>query len=256
MSNNNYINQNKDRFFKMAEVYDKLVEYLVPNYNFLHEELIKLIPFNIFDKINIIDLGAGSGILLEKILTHFPNAKCYWIDYSNDFLDVSKKRLEKYIDRIQFIISPIEEDWTIKIDQKIHLITSMSAIHHLETIEKKKLYKRCFEILEESGWFFNIDEMKTINYDAYVNSLRRWYKHGEEIKEYIPEKLREYYNPLKEHFDNWKIRNLDNIDLPKSKGDDIHEYFTDQLNWLTEIGFRNVDVFIKCHLWCLVGGQK
>ena len=57
-------------------------------------------------------------------------------------------------------------------------------------------------------------------------------------------------------FDNWKVRNLDNIDVPKTKGDDIHETFTEQINWLNEIGYVNVDLFIKYHLWCLIGGQK
>ena len=67
---------------------------------------------------------------------------------------------------------------------------------------------------------------------------------------------RAYYRPLKEQFDNWKIRNLDNIDKPKTKGDDIHELFTDHLNWLNEIGYKNVDLFIEYHLWYVISGQK
>ena len=253
---NNNFDQNKDRFFKMADVYDKLVEYLVPNYNFFHDELIKLFLFKKDDQINIIDLGAGSGILLEKILSCYPNASGYWIDYSDDFLKVAKKRLEKFSIRIEFIKSSLEGDWISKIKKKIHIITSMSAIHHLESKEKIALYKKCYNLLEPLGWFFNIDEMKTLNYDAYVNSLKRWYKHGEEIKEHIPNDKKKYYHSLKMQFDNWKVRNLDNIDVPKTKGDDIHETFTEQINWLNEIGYVNVDLFIKYHLWCLIGGQK
>jgi hypothetical protein len=26
--------------------------------------------------------------------------------------------------------------------------------------------------------------------------------------------------------------------------------------WLTEIGFTQVDLFVKYHLWCIIGGQK
>ena len=132
---------NKERFFKMAEVYDKLVQYLIPKYNFLQEEVLNLLTFDMKMQINIVDLGAGSGIFLEKMLKRYPNVKCYWIDYSDDFLKVAKKRLKKYSRRIKFIISPLEENWTKKVDEKIHVITSMSAIHHLETYEKKNYIK-------------------------------------------------------------------------------------------------------------------
>lgn len=30
----------------------------------------------------------------------------------------------------------------------------------------------------------------------------------------------------------------------------------DQVDWLKAIGYENVDIFIKHHLWCLVGGRK
>jgi hypothetical protein len=40
------------------------------------------------------------------------------------------------------------------------------------------------------------------------------------------------------------------------KGDDLHELFTLQMQWLKAAGFANVDVFVKYHLWCAVGGQK
>ena len=65
-----------------------------------------------------------------------------------------------------------------------------------------------------------------------------------------------YYEKFKMHFDNWTVRNVDNVDVPKVKGDDIHQDFMTQLAWLRESGFVNVDVFVKYHLWCAIGGQK
>jgi hypothetical protein len=46
------------------------------------------------------------------------------------------------------------------------------------------------------------------------------------------------------------------VDVPKTKGDDIHESFVNQVDWLHEIGFTEADVYIKYHLWCAVGGRK
>ncbi len=98
--------------------------------------------------------------------------------------------------------------------------------------------------------------MKTLNKDSYISSLYHWINHVEEGKSITPENELPFYDKWKYHFDNWKIRNVDNIDKPKSKGDDLHEVFSLQMDWLKEIGFSNVDIFIKYYLWCAVGGQK
>ncbi|MFX1395574.1 MAG: class I SAM-dependent methyltransferase [Promethearchaeota archaeon] len=130
------MSSNNDRFFKMAEVYDKLVKYFLPRYDFLQDEVINLLDFNQQDPIKVINLGAGSGIFLEKILNKYTRAKCYWIDFSDDFLNIAKKRLECFADRVEYILLPIEEDWENECDNNIQLITSMSTIHHLENHKK------------------------------------------------------------------------------------------------------------------------
>ena len=47
-----------------------------------------------------------------------------------------------------------------------------------------------------------------------------------------------------------------NFDVPKIKGDDLHESFIEQIEWLNKAGFMNSDVFVKYHLWAIMGGQK
>ncbi len=97
----------QERFFTMAETYDKMAPILVPNYFFLQDEVFNICHFQKNDEIVVIDLGAGSGIFLEKVLNIYPNAICYWIDYSLDFLKIAQKRLEKYESRVRFLHSVI-----------------------------------------------------------------------------------------------------------------------------------------------------
>ena len=59
-----------------------------------------------------------------------------------------------------------------------------------------------------------------------------------------------------ETIDNWAYRNIENFDRSKKKGADIHEGFLEQLQWLDATGFVNVDLFLKYHLWSVIGGQK
>jgi tRNA (cmo5U34)-methyltransferase len=201
-------------------------------------------------------LGAGSGILIEKVLKEFPDSKCIYLDYSNEFMNIAKNRLNKYKDRVTYIKSDICDDWEFKINTTPNIITSSSAIHHLLNEDKKLLYNRCYNVLDENGWFFNIDEMKTLYNDAYQRSLQYWIYHTEELKNIIPESLNDDYEMVMEKFEGWKKRNVYNANLPKMEGDDIHESFLVQLEWLNDAGFKDVDIFCKLYLWCMIGGKK
>jgi len=245
----------KDRFFSMAQVYDKLAPKTVPGYHFLQDEIFNIITFEQETEITLIDLGGGSGILLEKILNYFPNSSGFWIDYSDDFLKIAKKRLSKFNSRITFILSQIEEDWETKISNRPNLIVSSSAIHHLIKKDKKLLYQKCYDQLKPGGWFINIDEMKSFFNDAYMKSMKYWYDYVLKTKGTLGE-LEKYYDDWMLYFEKWKQRNINNVNVPKIKGDDIHESFEMQVNWLKEIGFEYTDLYIKYYLWCLIGGMK
>ncbi len=156
----------------------------------------------------VIDLGAGSGIFLEKVLSVFPNSYCYWVDFSLDFLKVAQTRLERFSERVKYILSPIEKDWEAQLAEKPDLIFSMSVIHHLLKKDKIQLYQKCYRQLNRGGWFFNADEMKTIKKQPYKNSLVYWANYVIHAKESIPENLQTYYEKWNVHFENWKLRNI------------------------------------------------
>jgi tRNA (cmo5U34)-methyltransferase len=250
------IDKNRFHLQKMASNYDKMCQMTVPGYDFLQEAVIDILKFENMDNIVLLDLGAGSGILIEKVLKAFPDSVCYYLDFSDEFMSIAKERLQKYEDRVNYIKSDFCRDWESKIAEKPTVITSMSAIHHLQTENKKKLYKKCYDALKEDGWFFNIDEMKTMTEDAYLKSLYYWVYHAEKQKYIIPDDLSISYDAWMEKFSNWKKRNINNIHLPKQEGDDIHESFLTQLDWLKKIGFTRTDIFSKHLLWCLIGGKK
>jgi ubiquinone/menaquinone biosynthesis C-methylase UbiE len=245
-----------DRFFTMAETFNVMAPLLVPMYDLLQNEIFNIITTPFDKEITVIDLGAGSGILLEKILNKFPNSKCVWVDYSEDFKKIAEDRLCRFKNRVQFVLSPMENNWMERVESSPEIIVSMSAIHHLESEEKRTLYLKCYDMLNCGGWFLNIDEMRTLFADGYKKSMQYWVNYVNDQEKIIPENKRQFFKKWKNHFDNWKIRNVDNFETPKLKGDDLHDSFLDQVNWLNDIGFKNVDVFMKYHLWSIIGGQK
>jgi tRNA (cmo5U34)-methyltransferase len=198
--------KDKNRFHSrsMAQCYDKMCQLMVPGYDVMQDTLINILKFENLEKIVLLDLGAGSGILIEKVLKEFPDSTCYYIDYSDDFMTITQERLKNYRDRVTYIKSDFCDDWESEIKEKPNIVTSMSAIHHLSNKNKKRLYKKCYNILSENSWFFNIDEMKTINKDAYLRSLYYWINYAENQKIMIPEDLIDAYKGWIEKFEDCK----------------------------------------------------
>jgi SAM-dependent methyltransferase len=246
----------RDRFFTMAEAYDAAAPSLVPCYHFLQDEAMRLLPYPQESRFAIADLGAGSGILLEKLLTHYPKAIGYHVDYSEAFQQVAATRLKRFGHRIVYVRAALQESWANGISEPLDAIFSMSAIHHLDTAGKKAVYQDIYRRLKPKGWFLNIDEMKSVSEKAYYNSLCFWARHADQMDLPADPGQAGCFQTALRHFENWKLRNLTNYGHPKQAGDDLHENFSDQVQWLEEAGFKNADCFVKYHLWCIIGGQK
>ena len=246
----------KDRFMTMAECYDAVASYLVPKYDFLQDEMIALLFADGRGDRLVVDLGAGSGILLEKILSRFPSSRGVWVDASDGFRAVAATRLAAFGGRVRFVRSRLEEPWERTVGEQPDAICSMSAIHHLASEQKQRLYARCHDMLVPGGWLFNIDEMSTMYEDAYLQTLRYWVRHVDRERVAVPEHLVDHAEAWCERFDNWKHRNIENRGQPKVEGDDIHEGYVEQMRWLRDAGFVDVDLFVKFQLWSVIGGRK
>jgi tRNA (cmo5U34)-methyltransferase len=70
-----------------------MCQLIVPGYNFMQDTLINTIKFENMGKITLLDLGAGSGILIERVLKEFPDSMCIYLDYSDEFMNIAKNRL-------------------------------------------------------------------------------------------------------------------------------------------------------------------
>lgn len=237
----------KYRFLEMPEVFDKVAPYLVPQYAFLQESVFDIVRFGSDKSFSFIDLGAGSGIQIERILKRFPHAKAVYIDSSKPFMELAKKRLSPYQERVQYLNMSFESDWTARLEEAPSLAVSMSAIHHLDAEGKQALYQKVFNVLENGGWFVNIDEMRSQDDQAYKNTMIFCVEYVNDALRNLPPELVDYYYGWNRFFSGWKSRNIDHFGEPKQPGDDIHETPEIQLKYLFHAGFDHVDLFVKYH---------
>ena len=239
----------------MAECYHRIAPFAVPHYDWLQENSISLLQDSQSNGF-LIDLGGGSGRFMHKYLTAFPNARGCIVDSSPAFIAVAERYLSKFSGRVSFVQARIEDDWEKQIEETPSAIVSMSCIHHLLSDEKRAIYRKSAELLRAGGWLINVDEMVGHAADAYPKHLESWWQYGLDTETRIDLALRQDYQQFIHHFRKWKERNIDGLNNPKNKGDDLHEPVVAQLDMLREAGLEEVDVYFSYRLWHAIAGRK
>ena len=220
----------KQSFDEGAGKYDRQRRMVIPCFNDFYQTAIDLIPFGSSDSFSLLDLGAGTGLLTASIISVFPNATATLMDLSEKMLEKAQKRFSSN-KRVNFLAwdyshSPLPEEY--------QLIVSAMSIHHLSNDEKKWLYQRVFDALKCDGIFINADLVKgetdkteQIYHDMWMN----WIQEA----------------GLSEHELSGIIDRM-KYDKPSS--------LSDQLQWLREIGFQDVDCFYKYFNFAVYSGRK
>ena len=144
----------EDRNLDNKIFFDERVE----GYDQVHEKFLntkKLITLNINKNIkNIIDLGAGTGLELVYLYEKYPNVHTKAIDISQQMLDKIKER--NFYDKVELICGDL---FTIDYGNNNDAVISTSALHHFLYDEKRILYKKIYDCLNEYGEFINCDKI-------------------------------------------------------------------------------------------------
>lgn len=235
---------------KYWERKEKLFKYIdgVRQFFPLAEEQLDIIA-RIIEKYNpsvgtFLDLGCGDGFMGYFISRLYPDAHAVFIDISKEM--ISKVQQKKLSPGTEYIIADFgKPDWFKKIKsvEKFDLIISGYAIHHLDNDEKYQLYKDIFSLLKPDGIFINLEHVASPS-----------------------EKLEGLFRDL---FDDGMMAYQDHIGEPKTKSEIIELYHDDshkelnklesvekQVEWLREIGFSEVDCYMKIFELALFGGIK
>jgi cyclopropane fatty-acyl-phospholipid synthase-like methyltransferase len=234
-----------------AEAYDAAAPDIHPHYESVQNTILDQLPFAADESIVVADLGAGSGRLVQRLLVQFSNARAWLVDQSEPFLALAERKLQPFASRTSFIQRRLQDDWATELTEPPNAIVSTSAIHHLEPVEKRALFSRCYAALKPGGLFINGDEYRPADDIAYRALLKDWSAHMYAALDAgrIPESFRQT-------IDNWYGRNIRRFDEPKKSGDDCLETIETQVGYLREAGFASVEVAWADKLWAVVVAKK
>lgn len=126
----------------------------MPDFDAFYGTAATLVEMTIPEGARILDLGCGTGILSEFILSRSPSAEMTLLDQSAEMLDVAQTRLQKY--SITAVQGSFDEALPAG---PFDAIISSLAIHHLSDEKKARLFHRVSEALVSDGIFINADQV-------------------------------------------------------------------------------------------------
>jgi tRNA (cmo5U34)-methyltransferase len=212
-----------------AETYDSERRRLVPCFDEFYGTVAELVARFCPNSPRILDLGAGTGILSSTIAQRVPDAQLHLLDASSEMLQKASQRLSAH--RLQISIQSLDSDLPAG---PFQAIVSALAIHHLNDAGKRALYSRIFSTLAPGGIFINAEQV--------LGGSPRL------------EKLFEHV-----HFDRARALGSSEAEIAGAIQRMNHDRcapLNDQLQWLTALGFVDVDCFYRSFRFAVIGGWR
>lgn len=135
-------------FNSEAEIYDTTTQYLLLDYNFTLQQAVSKIPFEKEDYFSVLDLGCGTGNLVQIIREHFPNAIIYALDMCESMLNIARS---KNIIGINYILQNMFDLENVQLPY-FDVIISSFVFHNFSTLEQhKNILSIIFSYLAANG---------------------------------------------------------------------------------------------------------
>ena len=218
-------------FDSLAREYNQLIRLWVPWY----DEIIAMTVGNLPDRPSqpcVLDLGGGTGNLSATLIEKYPQAEIHIVDFSSKMIDFCQQRFVNN-DRVQVY----EQDFmTLDFEEAAfdHVISQIT-LHHLEDANKKQLFQNVHKWLKPGGTLSYSDIFRGINNDVHDRYNSQWKTACYELGA-----SDEQWNHFWDHDQRY----------------DRHIPIVDVVNWLQEIGFKEIDITWRHSLWANMVARK
>lgn len=188
-----------------------------------------------------LDLGCGSGTLSRLLLDRYPESHGVLVDFSAPMLDTARTTFEAArVTLIEHNLYESVQTPAIHAQAPYQAIVSGYAIHHLSDVRKQSLYAEVFDLLQPGGVFINVEHIASPTprvEDLFITATADSLFRSEQAAGALPD-----YEAIVA-----KLREDDG---------DIVAPVEDQCHWLRELGFTDVDCYMKIYAFAVFGGVK
>jgi tRNA (cmo5U34)-methyltransferase len=156
--------------------YDVEIRRFVPGYDGMLAEIVGALEEHLpIGPTRVIDLGAGTGALSERILTLLPDVRMMLLDADAEMLAKAEARmtLAGVRERVELMHGSFAESLP-----KIHAAVASLSLHHVhDRNDKCAVYKNVLESLREGGVLVSGDAMMPEGLALAAPLRRRWAAH-------------------------------------------------------------------------------
>lgn len=220
-------NQSRAVFDATAARYDRDRMKLIPGHEAFYAAALELIPT---DALNIVELGAGSGLFSTMLRAAFPAAHLTLVDFSEKMLALARGRLGSDA-RITFSLA----DYTMEpLPANCDAVVTSLSIHHLEDERKRALLQPILQALKPGGLFVNADHIAGPTADLEEIYQLRWLADVRAL------------GATERQISDSLYRQQEDRRAPVDA----------QLAWMREAGFADVDCWYKYSSFAVMAGRR
>jgi tRNA (cmo5U34)-methyltransferase len=197
---------------------------------------------------NILELCCGAGLLAGALLERFPSCTVYGYDGSPEMLATARTNLECYGERFQTLRFDLADGAWRRPDFPIHAVVSSLAIHHLDGAQKLQLFRDIYAMLEGDGALVIADVIAPAHSLGAMAAANAWDAAVRKRALEFDGNLAAFAAFEREKWNMYRYFDPDDIDKPSR--------LLDQLKWLEQAGFADVDVYWMLAGHAIFGGSK
>lgn len=219
-------------FDKYATEYDSARKKLIPCFDDFYQTAIEEIPFRKDQEIEVLDLGAGTGLMAGFVAEKYPKAKILLIDIAEKMLAEARKKLKCFENDFAFKVANYSDAKTF--GKNFDLIISSLSIHHLSDDEKQNLFKSIYSHLKPGGVFINADQVLGDSEEIEKTYQKRWIAQV-------------------------KANGVTEVELDAAlerMKEDKMSTLAAQIQWLKDAGFENANCWFKYYSFVVFSGKK
>jgi tRNA (cmo5U34)-methyltransferase len=195
--------------------------------------------------IRVLDIGAGYGALGMAILDSRANATAVCLDASDAMLALGRERNAHRTHRIEFVQGSLAtREWLRAVHGNFDAVVSSRALHHFTEEQRRRyIFREVFDLVRPGGCFINADNVR-----ATTKSLGDRYRRARDgyLESYIRRS-----SGGKTGLAELRAATPSTYHGPHNNGE-----LEQELAWLREAGFRDVDCFWKFATTVVYGGFR
>jgi tRNA (cmo5U34)-methyltransferase len=201
-----------------ASEYDQNIRKSIPLYDLFHEATINIVTSCNANPSIWVDIGCGTGTLVEQAYSLFPATMFILTDPSAAMLEIAAEKL-KGKDRVT-ILEPTEAA-QLSLAKQADVITAIQSLHYCKPKQRKDSIMNCFRQLKTGGVFVTFENVKPLTERGIEIGKDNWRrfevragKSVEDARKHVARFGVEYYPlTIEEHLELLRFAGFSTVEL-------------------------------------------